>query len=292
MTMTPSITDDLLQEQADILLDEQVCENPDIAEKSRTVAETITYEQPLNERIRSFLRLEKLFQQFSYHIKQESPWNNNCCLDALLELLGFTTRSDIKLEVIKELERQHTRLESLSKRPQVDHSQLDSILRNLKSRIDEMQQGSGQIGKELQNIDIMNAIKQKMNLPGVICDFDLPAFRFWQNREGAIRTQHLQAWFEPFRNLDRSVQLILDVVRHSAEESSETAEGGFFQKSLDSNQSIMLIRIILPQGSDYYPEISGGKHRFSVRFLKHDDPANRPEQVSRDVDFKLQMCSI
>jgi len=219
-------------------------------------------------------------------------WNHTCALEALLELLGFTTRSDIKLEVIKELERQHGKLESLSKRPQVDHAQLDSILRNLKARIDEMQTSSGQLGRELHDVELLNAVKQKSNLPGCICDFDLPVFHFWQLRDAATRIRHLQTWFEPFKDLDRAVQLILDVIRHSSQEISETAESGFYQQSLDSGQSILLLRIIVPEGCEYYPEISGGKHRFSVRFLGNHEPAERPDQISRDVEFRLQACSI
>ena len=69
------------------------------------------YEQPLNEKVRSFLRLEKLFHQYHFHLQHGSEWNNRIAIDSILELLAFTTRSDIKLEILKELERQYGRLE-------------------------------------------------------------------------------------------------------------------------------------------------------------------------------------
>ena len=34
------------------------------------------------------------------------------------------------------------------------------------------------------------------------------------------------------------------------------------------------------------------KHRFSVRFMSNDSPDIRPDQVTRDIEFKLQMCTI
>ena len=71
------------------------------------MTESHIYEQPTNERIRAFLRLEKLFEQYGYHLKHGSAWNNQIAIDAINELLAFTTRSDIKLEALKELERQH-----------------------------------------------------------------------------------------------------------------------------------------------------------------------------------------
>jgi cell division protein ZapD len=40
-----------------------------------------------------------------------------------------------------------------------------------------------------------------------------------------------------------------------------------------------------------YPEISGGKHRFSVRFMDvRDGISSRPAQVLKDVSFDLTVC--
>lgn len=250
------------------------------------------YEQPLNEKVRAFLRLEKLFQQYAFHLKGGSDWNNRIAIDSILELLAYTTRSDIKLETLKELERQHTRLERLSKRPQIDQEQLSSILKNIQERMSELQAISGQLGLETKNIELLTSIAQKSSVPGSICDFDLPSYKHWLTLPKAKRQEHIEAWFEPFSHLDRSVQLILDVLRHSAEGTEEIAQNGFFQMSLDMNQSVQLLRIYVPNEGACYPEISAGKHRFSVRFMKNDDPAMRPDQCKEDVNFKLKMCAI
>ena len=250
------------------------------------------YEQPLNEKARAFLRLEKLFQQYAFHLKHGSDWNNRIAIDSILELLAFTTRSDIKLEILKELERQHTRLERLSKRPQIDEAQLSSVLKNIQKRMAELQAVSGQVGLETKNIELLAAIAQKSSVPGSICDFDLPAYKHWLILPKEKRQENIEKWFQPFGYLDRAVQLILDVLRHSAEYTDEVAQNGFFQKSLDMNQAIQLLRISVPDDASYYPEISAGKHRFSVRFMTNDDPALRPEQCKDDVNFKLKMCAI
>lgn len=256
------------------------------------MTEYYVYEQPLNEKIRSFLRLEKLFQEYSFHLKHGSDWNNRVAIDTILEILTYTTRSDIKLEALKELERQHTRLERLSKRPQIDQAQLESILKNIQKRIGELQAISGQVGQETKNVELLTAIAQKSSVPGSICDFDLPALKHWLTMPKEQRQKHIEKWFQPFGHLDRAVQLILDILRHSVENTDEVAQNGFFQKPLDTNQAIQLLRISIPKDSQCYPEISAGKHRFSVRFMKNEDPALRPEQCKDDVNFKLTMCSI
>ncbi len=252
----------------------------------------LVYEQPLNEKIRAFLRLEKLFQQYAYHLKHGSDWNNRIAIDSIIEIMAFTTRSDIKLEVLKELERQHTRLERLSRRPQIDQKQLSSILKNISMRMGELQAITGHLGQETKNVELINAISQKNSVPGSICDFDLPSLKYWLHTPKDQRRKTIERWFRPYGQLDRAIQLILDIIRHSAEGVSETASHGFYQKSLDTNQSIQLLRIGLPADADYFPEISGGKHRFSIRFLTNKDPAKRPEQCQQDITFGLQMCTI
>ena len=256
------------------------------------MTETHVYEQPLNEKVRAFLRLEKLFQQYAFHLKHGSDWNNRVAIDSILEILAYTTRSDIKLEVLKELERQHTRLERLSKRPQIDQSQLASVLKKIQKRMGELQAISGQVGQDTKSVELLTAIAQKSSVPGSICDFDLPALKHWLTLPKEQRQKHIEKWFQPFGHLDRAVQLILDVLRHSAEDTEEVAENGFFQKSLDTNQAIQLLRISVPDNILCYPEISAGKHRFSVRFMKNEDPSLRPEQCQDDVSFKLKMCAI
>lgn len=249
------------------------------------------YEQPLNERIRTFLRLEKLFQQFAFHVRHGSEWNHPIAIEAITELINFTSRSDIKLETLKELERQYARLERLTKRPQIDLQQLSTLLKNIENRIQDLKTNHGQIGQELLQVELLNSIRQKSSLPGCICSFDLPVFTFWLNHPEPVRKKHLEQWFEPFKILDRSVQLILDVLRHSVEDTDENAHGGFFQKAMDTNQAVQLLRIAVDERSDCYPEISAGKHRFSVRFMSNKNPSSRPEQCQHDISFKLWMCA-
>ena len=53
-----------------------------------------------------------------------------------------------------------------------------------------------------------------------------------------------------------------------------------------------LVRVMLPRDSDLFPEISGGKHRFTVRFLHQPDFTARPQQTAADVEFAMQCCGI
>jgi cell division protein ZapD len=256
------------------------------------VTKLYTYEQPTNERIRTFLRLEKLFKQYDFHLRQGSVWNNAIAIDSIIELLAFTSRSDIKLELLKELERQHERLQRLSRRSQIDQNQLETLLNKQKKLITELQSIQGQLGQNTQAVELLAAIRQKSSIPGCICDFDLPAYQYWQSQPEQNRKANILKWFEPFSILDQSIHLILDILRHSVEDNDEVAISGFFQKSIDTNQAIQLLRISIAPDSDHYPEISAGKHRFSIRFMSNQDPSKRPEQCNEDINFKLNLCTI
>lgn len=256
------------------------------------VTDYLSYEQPLNERIRTFLRLENLFNQFSFHVQQGSAWDNPIAIDAITDILSFTTRSDIKLEVLKELERQHSRLERLTKRPQIDQGQLTSLLDKQTVLIGRLQSNTGQLGQVTQSAELLNAVRQKNSVPGPICDFDLPAFRYWLTRPESTRREQLQQWFSPFEVLEEAITMILSVLRNSTDDSDETASKGFFQKVIDTNLAVQLLHISVPTTHNCYPEISAGKHRFSVRFMINPNPVTRPEQFTEDVTFRLRICSV
>ena len=141
------------------------------------------YEQPLNEKVRSFLRLEKLFQEYVFHMENGTEWNNRIAINAILQILAYTTRSDVKLEVLKELERQYSRLERLARRPQIDQAQLSSVLENIQIHIGELQAIGGQIGHETKKVELLSAIAQKSSVPGSI----------WRSPLGLLRAEAIFA---------------------------------------------------------------------------------------------------
>ena len=53
------------------------------------------YEQPLNERMRTFLRLDFLYQQAMYHEERGDSWSTRAALSSLLEILAITARGEI-----------------------------------------------------------------------------------------------------------------------------------------------------------------------------------------------------
>jgi len=250
----------------------------------------LIFEQPLNEHIRTFLRLEHLFNQFHQHINQQNEWDTLCAVKVILDILSMLSRGDIKRETIKELERQNINLQSFVEIPGINHGKLNDIINDQKQCLQELHSIGSSIGHDLQQHELLNAIRQRLNMPGGLCEFDLPVYAHWINQSFENRAAILNEWFSPFVTLNKAINLILQVIRDSTDAIDETAEGGFYQKSLDANLTCLMIRVILPDDSAVFPEISAGKHRFTVRFLKAGNLAHRPEQNKNDIEFKLACC--
>jgi cell division protein ZapD len=251
-----------------------------------------TYEQPLNERIRMCLRIETLMKRFNYFTALKGDWSAYSAMLGILEITSLLERGDFKQELIKELERHHSALKSLSSHEGVDKSKLDLTLSKQKNAIDRIHGLDGKLGEHLKRNEFLLAIKQRTTIPGGNCDFDLPALRFWLNQNHEHRVNDLRRWAVPYVELDSVIELVLSVIRDSGTPKQVTAEKGFYQQSLDPKQSNQLLRISIPANRIYYPEISAGKHRYSVRFLNPLSTNNIPGQVKEDVPFLLSRCSL
>ncbi|MCP4876692.1 MAG: cell division protein ZapD [Gammaproteobacteria bacterium] len=251
-----------------------------------------TFEQPLNERIRMCLRVETLMNRFHYFESLKGDWSAYSALLTILEITALLERGDLKQELMKELERQHAALKALSKHQGIDHSKLELILSKQKNSLDRLHRLDGKLGEHLKRVDFLLGIKQRTSIPGGSCDFDLPQLRYWLNQTHEQRLRDLQNWGAPYLELEEVIGLILTSIRDSDTTKPTVAEKGFYQQSLDTSQSTQLIRISIESGKLIYPEISAGKHRYSVRFMQVNTGDTLSTQVKGDVEFMLSRCTL
>lgn len=249
-----------------------------------------TFEHPLNERVRLLLRLESLFSQLSYHIAGDAFWDSWSAVATLINLQSLVDLSDIKSEVLRELERQNQTLNELNSSPKVDALKLESLVSKLTSHVKDLIGTAGRIGNQLRNNEFLATIRQRLAIPGGTCNFDAPAYCFWLNLPAEERKRCLYDWAEQFSSLRAAIFLILDLIRNNGVSSDEIATKGFFSTSLEKNAlRYQLIQVILPSTDPIFPEISGGKHRVSIRFLTLDEN-QRSIQIGSEIRFSLRCC--
>ncbi|HEY5701150.1 MAG TPA: cell division protein ZapD [Gammaproteobacteria bacterium] len=260
--------------------------------KPDRASDRVIYEQPLSERIRSFLRLEYLFERAHYQLSADDPWSSRSTLESIIDVLSVLSRADLKKELIKELERYAARLEALARNPNVDQARLENVLERIRSVLHQLRNLDSVIGHELRYNELLNAVKQRNSMPAGTCNFDLPAFHYWLKLPSDQRTTDLRSWLSSFDLLHEAVSLCLSLVRESATVTRELAIAGFFQKNLETATPCQMIRVSLPQSAELFAEISAGRHRFTVRFMAFGDPSSRPVQTDEDVKFDLLCCVI
>ena len=258
--------------------------------ESRVDPEPITYEQPLNERMRAFMRLEFLWQQLSYHAGVPNPWASRAAVSGLLEILAITSRGDARGDVLKELERQMSAMRDYQNRPGVDGARLRSILAALMRRREELNAAGANFMQRLRESEFLNAIKHRSAIPGGTCEFDLPDYFHWLNLEPDLRESDLADWLVTIRPLCESVSELLWITRENAVPRDELAPGGVYQIVFERDRPVQLVRLTLPGGSKLYPEVSGSHHRCSLRFLRWNSVHSRPVQSTADVRFTLTTC--
>ncbi len=251
----------------------------------------VTYEHPLNERVRTLLRLEFLFRQIKHFMSGSTVWDARAVLTNVMDILTIFSRGDLKTELIKELERNAVNLGRLTEKNGVDHTQLKNILHWLNKLCNVLRDMDGALGQELRDNEFLNAIRQRSSIPGGTCDFDLPLYHQWLHLPQEQRQADMERWLGALDAVRQSVELILKLIRNSAEPVTVLAGGGVYQHVLDPAIPFQLVRIALVMESPYYAEVSGGKHRFAIRFMQ-PSPAERPKQATEDVSFRLTCCAL
>ena len=253
--------------------------------------QVVAYEQPLNERMRTFLRLEFLYSQVLYHCEMPSPWSSRAAMGSLLEILAITARGDVRSDVIKELERHVQALNEFQSKPGVDPGRLRAVMSNLIRLRSELISMGANFMQPLRESEFLNAIKHRSAIPGGTCEFDLPDYSFWLGRPADQRAAMFDEWMKLVRPLCDGVIEILWVTRQNARPREEIAQAGQYQINFERENPIQLLRILLPSDSDLYPEISGSHYRCSLRFMSWKDLSRRPVQSEQDVRFVLTSCT-
>jgi len=255
-----------------------------------TADSQLLYEQPLNERMRTFLRLEFLYKQLLYQTEQSSDWSSRGAVSSLLDVVAILSRGDVRGDVLKELERQIFMLDRLRQADDIDAERLHSVMQNLQEMRGKLNAVGPKYLQVLRDDEFLNAIRHRSSIPGGTCAFDIPEYSHWLRQDFDRRSADIAVWMGAVRPLCESVTGLLWLVRNSRQAARQIATSGVYQHSMKRDNAMSLVRINLPAGSGLYPQISGGQHRFTVRLMHWDANENRPVQTSRDIEFELAVC--
>jgi len=249
----------------------------------------ITYEYPFNERIRTLLRLEDLYEKFAFFLHQEHPQQHHIALATIFEMLEVAGRADLKSDLMQELERQKQTLLGFKSNPNVLHEQLDRVLSDVDRSSAALIAMQGKTGQHIRENDWLMSIRGRTIIPGGACEFDLPSYYAWQQRSPQQRFDDISGWFAPMAPLFDAIAVVLRLLRESGRSASVLAQAGSFQQMLQGKVYQML-RLTHDAALGLIPEISANKYMLWVRFTLQDGDM-KPRPFEKDVPFELTLCN-
>ncbi len=249
----------------------------------------ILYEYPFSERIRTFLRLEDLFEKLAWFCEQDNSHCHHTALLTLFEILEVTSRADLKSDLLQELERHKQNLLALRNNPKVSEAALSSVLGEIDRAQQELNGTAGRAGQHVRDNEWLMSIRSRANIPGGTCEFDLPSYHAWLSRNGAARLSDLQTWVRPLTPFRNALAILLQLLRESAHHSRQIAQQGAFQQMLQG-RTYALLQVRVARELNAIPEISANKYMLWIRFTTPDRDL-KPRAVASDIPFDLALCA-
>ncbi|WP_395755407.1 cell division protein ZapD [Edwardsiella ictaluri] len=246
-------------------------------------APAILFEYPLNEKMRTWLRLEFLLQQLLQHRPQCDTSGALTFFRTLSDLLDVLDRGEVRAELLKELEHQQRKLMQWINVPGVDQEMIHALSQHLKQQA-AILMAAPRIGQTLREDRLVALVRQRLGIPGGCCSFDPPTLYLWLNLDQTTRDRQIDAWIASLAPLTDSLMLVLDLLRKAATFKPMTSLHGFYQDNADGTE---MLRIQLALDLQIYPQVSGHKSRFAIRFLPLDSEQGVvPDRLS----FNLACC--
>jgi cell division protein ZapD len=249
----------------------------------------IIYEYPFNERIRTLLRLEDLYEKFFFFLHQEHPQQHHVALSTIFEMLEVAGRADLKSDLLQELERQKQTLLGFRSNPNVLPERLDAVLAEVDRCSAALMGAQGKTGQNIRENEWLMSIRGRTIIPGGACEFDLPSYYAWQHRTPQQRFDDITGWFAPLVPLFDAISIVLRLLRESGRTSRVIAQAGNYQQMLQG-KAYQMLRLELDEALHVIPEISANKYMLWVRFTSQDGDM-KPKSFENDVSFELTLCN-
>lgn len=250
----------------------------------------ILYEYPFNERIRTYLRLQHLFNRLGQLMARSEALDHHFALTTLFEIIEVASRSELKSDVLKDLERQKQLYNAYRGNPAISEKALDGLIAQLDEHFEALNQVSGKIGQGLNDNDFLMALRSRAVIPGGTCEFDLPAYHAWQHHSAANRAHDLSQWVAPFGPLAQAVKLLLQMLRESGSSQKVMATHGQLQQNLPQGRTFQLLRLKIDPALGMTPEISCNRLLVVIRMLSQQADG-KWVAASEDVPFELSLCA-
>jgi cell division protein ZapD len=249
----------------------------------------ILYEHPFNERVRTWLRLEYLFDRLRQLLGRADALDHHYALVTLFELLDVMGRTDLKSEVLQDLNRQKNTYASFRGNPAISEATLYTVLARLGRAFDDLNAQRGKPGQALADNEWLMNVRRRAAIPAGTCCFDLPAYHAWLCQPANTRHADLLRWVDDFGPIAQAVELLLELLRESGQPQSAVVQGGQYVQPL-TGKTYQLLRLRIDSALDLIPEITAHRLAVSVNLTRRDDDG-KTHLAREDAPLELTFCA-
>ena len=215
----------------------------------------INIEFPINEKYRKYLKIEYLFNQYNFFIKQKhSDHISNILFQLLFKLNINAARADIKVELINDLQR-------ISTKYKVHNDEASKFKRSL----EKINSFSPFV---LNNNKMIQELRVRSETPQGINDIDFSKYKIWTELQNTkSRNLFFKNLFEDLSTINESLSFILKILRKHTIKENLTANNMVAQLKLNPMVKFDLLTINLKSNSIYEPSISANKSAININFV-------------------------
>jgi cell division protein ZapD len=251
---------------------------------------SITFEYPLNDMLRTCLRIDQLFACLHQELKQPDTWAARHALRYLIEIIQVTDRTDLRTKLSQQVQLHLEALLPLREQQKVDQSMLERLIAELNGHAKVLHDQHGKFGQSLRDSAFLNGLNWRTHQSGGLNDNAHPSYQLWLQQDHAYRKQMLDQWYQDIQPLSKIVKRLLQLVRDHQQSQELDAKEGFYQQTLDPRRDCHLIRITLLSNTNIFPEVSIGRHRLAIRMMSADN-MDKPTPHQQNTAFTLSICA-
>lgn len=251
---------------------------------------SITFEVPLNDLMRSCLRLESLFAGLHQALKQTDAWSTKNALQHILDILQVSDRPDLRTKLLQQLQMHIDALTPLQGQSHVNQSMLVTLLKELSQQAKTLHEQRGKFAQDLRELAFVGHLQLRATTPGGVSQLCDPCYQLWLQQRPKQRHDMLTNWAKALTPLQQIVERILQLLREQPQHNEVIAQRGFYQEALDPKQAFQLIRIQLPLTANVFPEVSVGRHRLAIRLMQLQGDC-KPKPFQETISLTLHRCA-
>ena len=255
----------------------------------------IIFEFPLNERFRTFLRIENLLHRWQYYLRSTAKEDHHTAILTLLDIYDFSFRNDVKGDLLSELVRYKHALSQYFSSPDVSEEKLNQTILRLVDAYKQIEQ-SPKFGGNLADNEWLINIKSRLVVSASVCSFDMGFYYQWLQDSEQRRLNDLQEWIQPFAPMFDAVTLLLQLSRNLALTKDCVTHSYAYQQPL-SGRKFDIMRVEFANTSNYLPDFSANKHVIWLRFAApvvsvRSSAKTMQHAMQEEVAFRLGLCGV